>query len=88
MAKITIDGKEYDSEQLPGDVVNAVVAKNEIVQNRIRHIIEIEKIDVLSNYYDQKVKDLMAKFEEENKPKEEKKKKNLKNNGSESESKD
>ena len=33
MAKITIDGKEYDSEQLPGDVVNAVVAKNEIVQN-------------------------------------------------------
>jgi len=25
----------------------------------------------LSNYYDQKVKDLMAKFEEENKPKEE-----------------
>jgi hypothetical protein len=71
MAKITIDGKEYDSEQLPGDVVNAVVAKNEIVQNRIRHIIEIEKIDVLSNYYDQKVKDLMAKFEEENKPKEE-----------------
>jgi hypothetical protein len=73
MAKITIDGKEYDSEQLPGDVVNAVVAKNEIVQNRIRHIIEIEKIDVLSNYYDQKVKDLMAKFEEENKPKEEKK---------------
>jgi len=73
MAKITIDGKEYDSEQLPGDVVNAVVAKNEIVQNRIRHIIEIEKIDVLSNYYDQKVKDLMAKFDEENKPKEEKK---------------
>lgn len=73
MAKITIDGKEYDSEQLPGDVVNAVVAKNEIVQNRIRHVIEIEKIDVLSNYYDQKVKDLMAKFEEENKPKEEKK---------------
>ena len=71
MAKITIDGKEYDSEQLPGDVVNAVVAKNEIAQNRIRHIIEIEKIDVLSNYYDQKVKDLMAKFEEENKPKEE-----------------
>jgi hypothetical protein len=73
MAKITIDGKEYDSEQLPADVVNAVVAKNEIAQNRIRHIIEIEKIDVLSNYYDQKVKDLMAKFEEENKPKEEKK---------------
>jgi hypothetical protein len=73
MAKITIDGKEYDSEQLPGDVVNAVVAKNEIVQNRIRHIIEIEKIDVLSNYYDQKVKELMAKFEEENKPKEESK---------------
>lgn len=71
MAKITIDGKEYDSEQLPGDVVNAVVAKNEIVQNRIRHVIEIEKIDVLSNYYDQKIKELMAKFEEENKPKEE-----------------
>jgi len=71
MAKITIDGKEYDSESLPADLVNAIVAKNEIVQNRIRHVVEIEKIDVLSNYYDQKVKTLLAKHEEQDQPKEE-----------------
>jgi len=71
MAKITIDGKEYDSESLPADLVNAIVAKNEIVQNRVRHVIEIEKIDVLSNYYDQKVKDLLAKHLEQDQPKEE-----------------
>ena len=73
MAKITIDGKEYDSESLPADLVNAIVAKNEIVQNRVRHVVEIEKIDVLSNYYDQKVKDLLAKHLEQDQPKEEKK---------------
>ena len=71
MAKITIDGKEYDSESLPADLVNAIVAKNEIVQNRVRHVIEIEKIDVLSNYYDQKVKTLLEKHEEQDQPKEE-----------------
>ena len=71
MAKITIDGKEYDSESLPADLVNAIVAKNEIVQNRIRHVVEIEKIDVLSNYYDQKVKTLLEKHEEQDQPKEE-----------------
>jgi hypothetical protein len=73
MAKITIDGKEYESENLPADLVNAVVAKNEILQNRVRHVIEIEKIDVLSNYYDQKVKKLLEEHEKKDEPKEEKK---------------
>jgi hypothetical protein len=74
MAKITIDGKEYESDDLPADLVNAVVAKNEIVQNRVRHVIEIEKIDVLSNYYDQKVKKLLEEHEKKDETKEEPKK--------------
>jgi hypothetical protein len=66
MAKITIDGKEYDSETLPADLVNAIVSKNEIVQNRIRHVLEVEKIDVLTEYYNDKIK---KGLEEYNKPK-------------------
>jgi hypothetical protein len=65
MAKITIDGKEYDSETLPADLVNAIVSKNEIIQNRIRHVLEVEKIDVLTEYYNDKIK---KGLEEYNKP--------------------
>ena len=75
MAKITIDGKEYNSEDLPADVVNTIVAKQEIDQSRIRHIVELEKIDVLSKYYVDKVGNLMAEFEKSKEPKKEEVKK-------------
>ena len=54
--KITIDGKDYIISELPLDVRNTIVARQEIQQSKVRHEIEIEKIDVLTNYYNEKIK--------------------------------
>ena len=53
---ITIDGVEYPASTLPLYLRNIIVARAEIVQNRVRHEIEIEKIDVLTDYYNKKIK--------------------------------
>ena len=54
--KLTIDGKEYVMSDLPLDVRNAIVARQEIQTSKVRHEIELEKIDVLTNYYNEKIK--------------------------------
>jgi len=64
---ISIDGKDYDLNKLPSDVRNTIVARQEILQTRVRHTIELEKIDVLTNYYNDKIK---KGLEEYNKPEE------------------
>ena len=53
---LTIDGKEYEIEQLPLEVINTIVARQEIQQSKVRHNIELEKIEVLTNYYNEKIK--------------------------------
>jgi len=53
---ITIDGKTYSLSELPLDVRNTIVARQEIQQSKVRHEIEMEKIDVLTNYYNDKIK--------------------------------
>ena len=53
---ITIDGKEYELNKLPLDVRNTIVARQEILQSKVRHEIELEKIEVLTNYYNDKIK--------------------------------
>ena len=45
--KIQIDGVDYDIEKLPLDLRNTIAARQEIQQNKIRHEIELEKIDVM-----------------------------------------
>jgi len=52
----TIDGKEYKDSELSLDVRNTLVARQEILQSRIRHEVELEKISVLENYYNDKIK--------------------------------
>ena len=52
----TIDGKEYKDSELSLDVRNTLVARQEILQSRIRHEVELEKIQVLENYYNDKIK--------------------------------
>jgi len=52
----TIDGKEYKDSQLSLDLRNTLVARQEILQSKIRHEIEIEKINVLEGYYNDKIK--------------------------------
>jgi hypothetical protein len=64
----TIDGKDYIkivNYQL--DVRNTIVARAEIQQSKVRHTIELEKIEVLTNYYNDKIK---KGLEESNKPEE------------------
>ena len=54
--KITIDGKDYIISELPLDVRNTIVARQEIQTSKVRHVIELEKIEVLTNYYNEKIK--------------------------------
>ena len=53
---ITIDGKEYSLSELPLDVRNTIVARAEIQQSKVRHLLELEKIEVLTNHYNEKIK--------------------------------
>ena len=62
MADITIDGIVYKEEELTNYLKNIILARQEIQQSRIRHTIEIEKIDVLTNYYIEKIKEEIAKI--------------------------
>ena len=65
--KLTIDGKDYIISELPLDVRNTIVARQEIQTSKVRHTIELEKIEVLTNYYNEKIK---KGLEEYNKPEE------------------
>ena len=62
MADITIDGVVYKEEELSVYLKNIILARQEIQQSRIRHTIEIEKIDVLTNYYNDKIKEEITKI--------------------------
>ena len=62
MEDITIDGIVYKEEELTNYLKNIILARQEIQQSRIRHTIEIEKIDVLTNYYNDKIKEEIAKI--------------------------
>lgn len=52
----TIDGKEYKESDLSLEVRNTIVARAEIQQSKVRHTMELEKIEVLTNYYNEKIK--------------------------------
>jgi hypothetical protein len=53
---VTIDGKEYELNKLPIDLRNTIVARQEIQRSKVRHEIELEKIEVLTNFYNDKIK--------------------------------
>ena len=62
MADIIIDGVTYKEEELSVYLKNIILARQEIQQSRTRHTIEIEKIDVLTSYYNDKIKEEVAKI--------------------------
>jgi hypothetical protein len=62
MADVIIDGITYKEEDLSVYLKNVIVARQEIQQSRARHTIEIEKIDVLTEYYNNKIKEEIAKI--------------------------
>ena len=53
--KITIDGKDYILSDLPLELRNTIVARQEIQQSKVRHEVELEKIEVLTNFYNDKI---------------------------------
>ena len=59
---ISIDGKDYDIETLPNELRNVIVARQEIQQSKVRHEIELEKIDVLTKYYNEKIQEGVKQF--------------------------
>jgi len=52
---ISIDGKDYIINELPLNVRNTIVARQEIQQSKVRHEVELEKIEVLTNFYNDKI---------------------------------
>jgi hypothetical protein len=52
---ITINGKEYDETQFSDKLKNYIIARQEIQNNKTRLLIEIEKIDVLTEYYNNRI---------------------------------
>jgi len=59
---ISIDGKDYDVDKLPLELRNYIVARQEIQTSKIRHEIELEKIEVLTNYYNGKIQEGVKQF--------------------------
>jgi len=59
---ITIDGKDYDLDVLPLALRNTIAARQELQTSKVRHKIELEKIDVLTNYYNEKIAEGIKQF--------------------------
>tara|TARA_B100001059_G_scaffold210762_1_gene224637 strand:+ start:104 stop:289 length:186 start_codon:yes stop_codon:yes gene_type:complete len=58
---ISIDNIEYKEEDLTEEQKNWVYALNEILTSKRKIMIELEKIDVLTNYYNEKLKQDLVK---------------------------
>jgi hypothetical protein len=54
---ITINGVEYNESDLSADIKNTIVARSEILQSKVRHEIEMEKIEVLLAHYNKKIEE-------------------------------
>ena len=59
---IKIDGKEYKESELSQRLRNVIIARQEIQNSKVRHEIEIEKIDVLTNHYNTEIKKELEKI--------------------------
>ena len=69
MNTVLIDGKEYEVSKLSPELQNYLTVRQEIQVSKIRHNIELEKIDVLTEHYNKKIVELLKK----EKPQEEEK---------------
>ena len=61
MNKVMIDGKEYDVNKLSPELQNYLVVRQEIQASRVRHNLELEKIEVLTTHYNNKIAELVKK---------------------------
>jgi hypothetical protein len=58
---VIIDGKNYDEKQFSPELQNYIAVRQEIQLSKIRHKIELEKIDVLTKHYNTKIAELVKK---------------------------
>tara|TARA_B100000579_G_scaffold247923_1_gene203667 strand:- start:346 stop:570 length:225 start_codon:yes stop_codon:yes gene_type:complete len=56
---INIDGKVYDETKFSIGLRNRITARQEIEASRVRHDIELEKIAVLTEFYNKKIIEMM-----------------------------
>ena len=56
-----IDGKEYEVSKLSPELQNYLTVRQEIQLSKIRHNLELEKIDVLTTHYNKKIAELVKK---------------------------
>ena len=61
MNSVMIDGKEYDVAKLSPELQNYLVVRQEIQASKVRHNIELEKIEVLTAHYNKKIAELVKK---------------------------
>jgi len=53
------EGKIYKESDLNDSIVNIFLVQGEMNQSKLRHEIELEKIKVLNDYYNDKLKELL-----------------------------
>jgi len=61
MNTVMIDGKEYDVSKLSPVLQNYLVVRQEIQASKVRHNLELEKIEVLTAHYNKKIAELVKK---------------------------
>ena len=61
MSKVMIDGKDYDVAKLSPELQNYLVVRQEIQASKVRHNLELEKIEVLTTHYNKKIAELVKK---------------------------
>ena len=61
MNTVMIDGKEFDVAKLSPELQNYLTVRQEIQLSKIRHTLELEKIDVLTTHYNKKIAELVKK---------------------------
>jgi len=59
---ITIDGVDYKESELTPYLRNIIVVRQEVQNSKLRHELEIEKIDVLTDYYNKKIQEEIKKL--------------------------
>ena len=58
---VIIDGKTYDEKTFSPELQNYIVVSQELQVSKVRHDIELEKIEILTKHYNEKIKKLVEK---------------------------
>ena len=61
MNTVMIDGKEYNVANMSPELQNYLVVRQEIQASKVRHNLELEKIEVLTGHYNKKIAELVKK---------------------------